>query len=95
MTTASFPKEIKKEIMLRDKFICVLCDSTNILNVHHIYYWDEAELNISQEERNWITKWILVCNKCHTDIHSNKKWEWKRQQCIDYVNSLYNIEWQK
>lgn len=48
---------------------CQLCGSTSYLNRHHIYYRSQLGLTV---EKNI----IVLCDKCHRLVHSNKK-EWQ------------------
>ena len=75
----------QKEIMYeRDKY-CVLCWDSNNLHFHHCYFWTES---MYTKDRNDPKYWITCCATCHLKIHSCSKWEWKRQQAIDYVTNL-------
>lgn len=48
---------------------CQLCGSTSYLHRHHIYYRSQLGLTV---EKNI----IVLCDKCHRLVHSNKK-EWQ------------------
>lgn len=59
----------KSEIMMRDKFTCQLCGSTeNTLNVHHITYmrckngepWSCPDSDL-----------VTLCENCHREVHDN------------------------
>ena len=84
---AKFSQETKEEILNRDKHRCILCESISILQVHHVLFWTETLYN---EDRNTEKNWVTVCANCHWEkVHACRKWEWERQECIDYLNTLY------
>ena len=45
---------------------CQLCGSTFNLHRHHIYYRSELGLTVPKNI-------IVLCEKCHRKVHSNKK----------------------
>ena len=86
-TPARFSKEVKAQILLRDKH-CIFCWNS-IQDYHHVYFSNEANRSSS---RNNVNQWVWVCRICHDEIHSCKSWEWKRQEAINYLNNYYNNE---
>ena len=86
---AKFTNEVKEQIYERDGFKCIICECFQnfAFDVHHIYFWTESEY---WEDRNDVNKWVLLCRLCHAKAHSCSKWEWVRQECINYItNNLW------
>ncbi len=84
---AKFKNKVKQEIYDRDR-TCILCWINNwIMHFHHCWFSNEANYS---DNRNNANQGCLVCDTCHRQCHSCKIWEWKRQQCIDYLNNFYN-----
>ena len=81
--TAKFSTEVKTEICKRDK-LCIFCASP-WTDCHHVYFWTETNY---WENRNELDQWVLVCRKCHEEIHSCSQWEGKRQEAINYLINL-------
>lgn len=60
-------KETYNKVYERDKGLCRLCGNNNI-ELHHIYYRSERKDLINDPDNC-----IMLCNKCHRLVHSNKK----------------------
>lgn len=60
-------KETYNKVYERDKGVCRLCGNNNI-ELHHIYYRSERKDLINDPDNC-----IMLCNKCHRLVHSNKK----------------------
>ncbi len=80
---AKFTTKTKKEILERDRY-CIFC-WWPIQDFHHIYYSLDSEYT---KDRNNTNRWIGCCRDCHSDIHSCKRWEWKRELAINYLKWL-------
>lgn len=79
-TKRSFPKEMKEEVMNRDR-CCILCWDAKTMELHHVFYGSDAEY---WENRNNANKLVWLCKECHYDIHSM----WNREmrlRCISYL----------
>jgi len=83
-TPAKFTKKVKKEILDRDKVCCLCWDKW--VDIHHIYFSNQAE---RWKDRNNIDKGLLLCRKCHDNVHWCKVWQWIRQESILYVKEIY------
>ncbi len=61
-------KEEKKiyETIAEEEPYCMLCGSTNWLQIHHIFYRSQGGLTIKKNL-------IRLCKKCHDMVHTNKK----------------------
>ena len=81
---AKFPPKTKESINKRDWGRCVFC-SDRAVNAHHVYYGSESNYN---DNRNDIDQWVSTCLDCHLEIHGCAKWEWKRQEAINYLKNL-------
>ena len=55
--------EVKKRILKRDGYKCVLCGSTLELNIHHNTY-----KNFKNEHRH-LNDLSTLCNNCHYNVH--------------------------
>ena len=64
-------KETYNAVIERDKYCCRLCGSTNWLALHHIEYRSERR-DLINDSNNC----IMLCEKCHRKVHSNKK-QWQ------------------
>lgn len=57
------------EIIAHEEPYCMLCGSTNWLNIHHIRYG-------SMGRHTYLGNIIRLCINCHQKVHSNKrKWQ--------------------
>ena len=83
MIKAKFSNKTKQEILERD-VVCIFCWKQGT-DVHHVYFWTESEYT---KDRNNANKGVLVSRDCHLEIHSCSKWEWKRQEAINYITNL-------
>lgn len=85
-TSARFSKEVKAQILLRDKH-CLFCNDW-ITDFHHCWYWWQAEY---WPYRNDVNKWVWLCRHHHEMIHHFTDWSSQkiRQQCINYVEWFY------
>lgn len=54
-------KQLRKSVLERDNYCCVICKSTYDLNVHHLSY-----KNLGNEP---ISDLVTLCSSCHTDRH--------------------------
>lgn len=81
---AKFSKEIKAAILIRDKH-CIICNKP-ITDIHHVFFWTECEY---LEDRNNVNKWVWLCRDHHNEVHWCKQLEWIRQECINYLLSIY------
>ena len=59
-------KEVYEYINSIEKW-CQLCGSTNYLHRHHIYYRSQLGLTVPKNI-------IVLCERCHRLVHSNKKY---------------------
>lgn len=71
-----YPKIVKSRIETkswgyfvkkRDDYACVLCNSTENVEAHHIERWVD-----SPWKRKIMENGISLCKKCHLSIHNNK-----------------------
>lgn len=83
MSVAKFSIKTKKEIVERDKY-CIICWKQGT-DCHHVKYWVETNY---WPDRNHAKEWVLLCRDCHQKAHSCSRWEWVRQQAIDYITNL-------
>ena len=85
-TKAKFLVKIKLIIKDRDK-VCILCwDEWS--DYHHAFYG--SMYAIYWPDRNNSDQWVLLCQKCHHEIHHWKDWKWQsyRARCIVYLKQL-------
>lgn len=57
-------KNLRLRVLKRDKFQCTKCNSTKILQCHHLYY--------SKDKLAWqypLSAFKTLCKKCHTTLH--------------------------
>ena len=89
-TIAKFSKEIKAEILIRDKS-CIIKDCDNgIQDYHHAYYW-AIHANL-WPNRNDVDQWVWLCAACHANIHhfsNNWKSQELREYCMNYLQNYY------
>ena len=67
-------KPLSKEILQRDNFTCVWCNSGGRLNVHHIEKWTS-----SKEKRFEKTNLVTLCGPCHYKIHNDGRYHTEPQ----------------
>lgn len=85
-TIAKFPQEIKNEIKARD-LVCVYCGDPGT-DYHHAYFWP-IQANY-WPNRNDLDQGVLLCSKCHYEIHHGKNSLGKtiRAFCIVYLQEI-------
>lgn len=71
-------KNIRIEVLKRDKFTCVYCGVKDNLQVHHLTY-----KNHYKEHKN-LQDLITLCDKCHNSEH---QWEVKKNELLKVVMS--------
>lgn len=59
-------KKVRQIVIKRDKSTCRLCQSHNMLELHHIVFKSHGG---KDTEQNLIT----LCRACHTKAHDNEK----------------------
>jgi hypothetical protein len=73
-TKRAFSKEVKEEVMKRDKG-CIICGDQNTIEFHHCLYWGEQEFT---PDRNDANKLVWLCQShhkmCHFDWIVNIRW---------------------
>lgn len=79
---------IKKNILLRDRFCCIICRSKRKLNIHHIIPLAHNEA-LFFEESNMIT----LCGDCHmiAHQHNNKKINFCWQRLLIWINRFQPV----
>ena len=85
-TPAKFTKEVKAQILLRDKH-CIFCNNA-IQDYHHVFYWAiQAE---HWQDRNNVNKWVWLCRAHHERIHHFSDWTSQelRNRCIEYLKQF-------
>lgn len=82
--------DTKYEVYERDGGKCVLCGKSYPLErtPHHIYFGYYANRN---KNRNDADQLVTICIEEHAEIHFKGDPKNKRQKCIDYINTYYNI----
>ena len=86
-TKARFSNATKELIYERDNGVCFKCWANSNLQFHHILFGTES---IYTKNRNNVEMWVTICDTDHNLCHWCSKWEWIRQEAIDFVNNLYN-----
>lgn len=69
-------------VMKRDKFKCAVCGNIENLCIHHIDGYDE-----NKPENNAENKMIVLCRKCHSQVHAGVALPDDILQSIDYFDS--------
>ncbi len=85
MIKAKFSNKTKEEIYERDNRSCIICWINTNLQFHHAYF---ATQSIYTKDRNKAYMWVTICFSDHLIAHSCSKWEWVRQECIDYLKKI-------
>ena len=88
--TANIPNSLRRAVYRRDHYRCVLCDSTDGIQIHHVIPRGEGGASTAQ---NLVT----LCWRDHHFIHSGKAWcmgdDWSAadaaQMCVEYLADLY------
>ena len=75
--------ELIKRLLAQE---CELCGSTEDINVHHIRALRDLNVKGQREKPKWIQvmaarqrKTLVVCHKCHVDIHAGR-WQPRKQK---------------
>ena len=67
-------KARRQEILIRDNHQCVVCTSTDGLEIHHRQYHFRQELNQFQPPWDYPDHLLItLCNKCHQRGHNQFK----------------------
>ena len=90
MISASITNALRKSVYRRDHFRCVLCDSTDGLQIHHAIPRGEGGSNSPQNL-------VSLCWRCHGVIHGGYEWhigdritsEEAAQLCVEYLADYY------
>lgn len=70
-------KEWTKTIRERDQHVCIMCKSSDKLQVHHIETWQH-----SPELRFSVNNGVLLCKACHRET-------FKREQEYEFIFKNY------
>ena len=81
MIKAKYNTKQKQAIWDRDGWACVICWVNSPLEFHHCFFSTES---MYTKDRNSLDYGVCVCAYHHRIAHSCSKWEWVRQQCIEY-----------
>jgi hypothetical protein len=80
----------QKEIMWeRDNWCCILCWANSSLQFHHCFFGQES---MRTPDRNDPKYGVTICALCHWQCHASPRWEWKRQEAINYLNNIYGAK---
>lgn len=79
---------LKEQVKIRDNYKCVLCDSTDALQIHHIVPLSEnSELNLN------INNLIVLCKDCHINKAHKESWRTidknTQELLITYISQTY------
>jgi hypothetical protein len=66
----------------REKYKCAICESTENLCVHHIDGYDEGK-----PENSDLNKMVLLCRKCHSNVHAGTPIPQEVLDSIEYEDS--------
>lgn len=78
-TKRAFPENMKEEVMKRDGG-CIICGDSDTMELHHIFYWGEAEY---WPDRNDASKIVWLCKQHHHELHFEWGNNW-REICKTY-----------
>lgn len=84
-TKRKIDPEVAYEVRARDGY-CILCEYGNIEQIHHTYYWNQANY---WPNRNDPDQLVWLCNKCHDQLHA-RWWNNYRSFCISYLKNIYD-----
>lgn len=87
---AKFSVKTKQQIIERDGGCCIICESNDLDNPHHVYYGSQANRG---EDRNNVSQGVCICKKCHHEIHFGVKGIGQdlRGMCIKYLQDIYGV----
>ena len=88
--TANISNQLRKAVYRRDHYRCVLCDSSDGIQIHHVIPRGEGGASTMQ---NLVT----LCWRDHAFIHEGKRWsigdDWTSldaaQMCLEYLADMY------
>ena len=92
--TANIDNTTRKAVYRRDHYRCVLCDSTDGLQIHHAIPRGKGGADVIQNL-------AAVCWRCHFLIHDCKRWhvgdeitsEEAAQLVVEYLADIYAPNW--
>ena len=83
-TKRKITPEIAYEVQARDWY-CVICEYWIISEIHHVFYWNEANYGWNRNDPDQL---VWLCNKCHYILHSSG-WNEYREFTKKYLQSIY------
>lgn len=89
MISANISKATRRAVYARDGWRCILCDSTEGLQVHHV-------ILRSQGGSDLVQNLVTLCWKCHAQVHGTRMPEYGymepaelAQGCVEYIADYY------
>lgn len=76
--------EVAEEVIRRDR-VCIICHAEPIEEIHHVFYWYEAQHDVW---RNNPDRLVWLGRICHHKLHF-EWWNNYRQRSKDYLKNLY------
>jgi len=61
---------VRQKVIFRDRS-CRICGSKLFLEVHHLTYFANGKSIVGNELQH-LDKLVLLCAKCHKEVHNNK-----------------------
>ena len=83
-TKRKITPEVARNVQARDGY-CIICEYWIISEIHHVFYWNEANYS---DSRNDTDQLVWLCNKCHYILHSSG-WNEYREFTKNYLKSFY------
>ena len=83
-TKRKITPEVAYEVQARDWY-CIICEYWTISEIHHVFYWNEANYSDSRNDPDQL---VWLCNKCHYILHSSGGNEY-RELTKKYLKSFY------
>ena len=83
-TKRNITPEVAQQVMERD-MVCILCHEEPIEEVHHVFYWDQAQYD---QWRNNLDRLVWLGKICHHKLH----FEWGnnyRELTKQYLKAIY------
>ena len=91
MVSANIPTSTRKAVYRRDGYRCILCDSAQYIQIHHVVPRSEGGSDFPE---NLVT----LCSRCHGQAHGIDVVpgiadpDTVEQACVEYLADMYTTD---
>jgi 5-methylcytosine-specific restriction endonuclease McrA len=80
-------RELNEKIYERDNHHCVICETwiEEGVKFHHVIYKSHGGQDVEENG-------IMLCLRCHNELHSGKESQYYKGYCKEYLEGLYGTK---